>query len=220
MGRKMTQSDSQDAITQKQELFMEITDETVLSMFKDENLMKILTFLRSTPHMTVKEFETAFEESGEGKSDKSIYRYLKKLEKGNLIIQSGKRVFTDKEKRLRTETLYMRTAKIFFPKWKSKKKLSEDEQCSSTYDQAFQKLFSKWMETDFSSLENIIKVIEKINEKKFEYSTAMMKNADEEAASLVSALDWPSINSLIDTLGLVALLCDDIDWKTAILSCC
>jgi hypothetical protein len=216
----MTQSDSQDAITQKQELFMEITDETVLSMFKDENLMKILTFLRSTPHMTAKEFETAFEESGEKRSDKSIYRYLKKLERGKLIIQSGKRVFTDKEKRLRTETLYMRTAKIFFPKWKSKKKSPEDKECSAIYDQALHKLFAKWKERDFSSPENLIKVIQKINEKRFEYSTAMMKNADEEEASLVSALNWSSINSLIDTLGLIALLCDEIDWKNEILSCC
>ena len=214
----MTQSDSQDAITQKQELFMEITDEIVLSMFKDENLMKILTFLRSTPHMTVKELQTSFKESGEKKSDKSIYRYLKKLEKGNLIVQSGKRVFSDKDKRLRTETLSMRTAKIFFPKWKSKKKSFEDEKCSKIYDQAFQKLFSKWVEKDFPSSEHLIEVLRKINEKKFEYSTAMMKNADEEAASLISALDWSSINSLIDTLGLVALLCDDNNWKKELLS--
>ena len=76
------------------------------------------------------------------------------------------------------------------------------------------------MERDFTSLENLMKILQRINEKRFEYSTAMMKNADDQAASLVSALDWKSVNSLIDTLGLIALLCDDIDWKEEILSCC
>ena len=56
----MSDHNEQDAITQKQAFVLEITDDKALSLFKDKNLMHILTFLRSTTYMTLNDIEEEF----------------------------------------------------------------------------------------------------------------------------------------------------------------
>jgi hypothetical protein len=66
--------------------------------------------------MSVRDLEKAYQEeaekteSHEPKSDKTIYRYLKILEKAGLVTHAGQRMNIGKTV---TETLFSRTAKIF-----------------------------------------------------------------------------------------------------------
>jgi DNA-binding PadR family transcriptional regulator len=215
----MEESQTKDAITRKQTLFLEVTDKNAVLLFQDENLMSILTFLRSTQYMTIRDMEQAFEESGNEKSKKTIYRYLKKLEESNLIAQAGKRVTASTSEKLKTETLYMRTAKIFFPKREEEELDPESERSKKIFEDAISKLLIKHLEKKGVDVAELGLVIKELKLKMFEYSTFLLKNADEEIANLVSNLDWKSVNYLIDIMGFLALLTDDIDWNGKILSC-
>ncbi|NPD89567.1 MAG: winged helix-turn-helix transcriptional regulator [Asgard group archaeon] len=71
----------------------------------------ILTALKKGP-LTVRELEIEYKKlANEPKSDKTLYRYLKFLEKAGLVTPAGQRVTVGKTA---TEALYARTAKLFF----------------------------------------------------------------------------------------------------------
>jgi hypothetical protein len=216
----MSDLNAQDALTQKQAFTLEITDDEALELFRDENLMYILTLLRSTTYMTFKELEEAFRSKGKEKSNKTIYRYLKRLEEGELVVQAGKRVWSDEKKKIRTETLYMRTAKIFFPKKGTTWEESKEKTDYSDFFKALEVLLSKRLKMKAKSENNLESVVWKLKSSLSEFGTETIKNADENSVVLISSLDWESINSLIEIVGMLALLTEEkTDWKDEILSC-
>ena len=216
----MSDLNAQDALTQKQAFVLEITDDEAVELFYDKNLMFILTLLRSTTYMTFKEFEEAFRNKGKEKSNKTIYRYLKRLEEGDLVVQAGKRVWTDEKKKIRTETLYMRTAKIFFPKKGKKWEDCEEKTNNTDYFEALENLISKKLNMKVKPESNIRSVVWKLMNNLADLGTETMKDADEKAVTLISSLDWEKINSLLEVVGLLALLTEEkTDWKQEILAC-
>jgi len=103
-----------------------IRDQKLIEFFEDENYSIILNVLREKP-MTVKELTKRYNEYVteigtkkrltqdrilEGlRTDKTMYRYIKKLTKAKLITPAGQRMVIGKTA---TEVLYTRTAKIFY----------------------------------------------------------------------------------------------------------
>jgi hypothetical protein len=216
----MSDLNAKDAITQKQAFVLEITDDEALQLFHDENLMYILTLLRSTTFMTFKELEEAFRSKGKEKSNKTIYRYLKRLEDGQLVVQAGKRVWSDEKKKIRTETLYMRTATIFFPKKSKTLEESEEETNDSDFFKALEILMSKRLKMKVKPENNLKSVVCQLKSSLAEFGTDTIKNADENSAGLISSLDWDNVNYLIEIVGLLTLLTEEeTDWKEEILSC-
>ena len=216
----MADINAQDALTQKQTLVLEVTDDKTLELFEDKNLMFILTLLRSITYMTFKEFEEAFRSKGKEKSNKTIYAYLKRLEDGQLVIQAGKRIWTDENKKIKTETLYMRTAKIFLPKKKKKEECSEEKTNDSNYFEALEILISKRLKMKVKPQGNLKSVIYKLKNSLADFGTEIIKNADENSAALISSLDWENINSLLEIVGLLALLTEEeTGWRQEILNC-
>ena len=102
-----------DIITNEQKIVKVFTDAEVEQILSDENHRQLLQFLFRGP-LTVEDLEIAYQRNGNEKSDKSIYRYLGKLKKAGLIIEAGKRIFTDDENQIKTHTLFSRAAKIIF----------------------------------------------------------------------------------------------------------
>ncbi len=219
MWSSMENTQIEDAITGKQILFLEITDKDVLTLFQDENLMQILTFLRSTPYMTVKDLEVSFKTIGNEKSTKSIYRYLKKLEEGKLVLPAGKRVKASPNEKLKTETLYMRTAKMFFPKMEETEPDPEVKLQHETFDNVLSKLLGDHLGLTINSVKELGTLAKELKLSMFESSTTLLKSADEETANLISTLDWNSVNHLINTLGLLTLLTANTQWREKIVSC-
>jgi hypothetical protein len=92
-----------------------IRDTEVINLFYIPNYYVIIIALRKGP-MTVRDLEQAFKEEArkheglEPRSDKSIYRYIKDLEKAGLVVPAGQRVVSGK---MVTETLFARTGQIF-----------------------------------------------------------------------------------------------------------
>ena len=102
-----------DIITNKQKIVQVFIEADVEELLSDNNHRSLLHFLFKGP-LTVEELEIAFEDSGNEKSDKTIYRYLNKLKKAGLVIEAGKRIFSDQDNQIKTKTLFSRVAKIIF----------------------------------------------------------------------------------------------------------
>ena len=103
----------QDIITNQQKLVQVLAEKAVEEVLEDENHRFLLQFLFQGP-LTVEELNLAFKKSGNEKSDKTIYRYLNKLKKAGLVIEAGKRIYTDENNQIKTQTLFSRIAKIIF----------------------------------------------------------------------------------------------------------
>jgi hypothetical protein len=83
----------------------------VVELINDKRLSPIINVLRSGP-MTIKEIKMGYDDlAGKPKKEMTIYRYVKQLEKGGLVVQAGRRVEMNKTA---TEILYSRTGKIFY----------------------------------------------------------------------------------------------------------
>ena len=113
--------ESQDVVTYRQKVIRVITDEETGNNFQDENLMLVLKFLRKGP-MTIQDLEAAFRTAGYEKSEKTIYRYLHKLVQAGLVAKAGKRITSIQEDNLTSQTLYSRSAKVFFENYSKEEK--------------------------------------------------------------------------------------------------
>jgi len=115
---------SRDILTYEPGPFRFIYDKKAMKILKDPLYYPIIKALRKGP-MTVKELVKFYnKDAQETKSDKTLYRYLKTLEKVDLVVPAGQRLIFGKTA---TETLYSRTATAFLSQddkknyWISKK---------------------------------------------------------------------------------------------------
>jgi DNA-binding PadR family transcriptional regulator len=209
----------QDAITYEQPLRKEITEDQI-QVFKDKNLFLVLDFLRANNQpMTVEDLEMNFEKIGEKKSIKSIYRYLKKLEDEKLVVQAGKRVYPLKNK-LKTQTLYMRSAKIFFPVAKPRDDCtSNKEDQTEKMIEALGLLLSQRINGRLKSTECLTRLIEKIHQMQNDLTINLIDDAEEEIAEKIKTLDWKHTQSLLATVSLLTLLSEEKELYKDLSSC-
>ncbi|MHA1124807.1 MAG: hypothetical protein ACTSO7_02915 [Candidatus Heimdallarchaeota archaeon] len=104
----------QDVIIIQEKLVKRINKiENAKCLTDDKNCELLLDFLLKGP-MTFEDIKKAFIKVDEKKSDKTIYGYLNKLKKADLVMETGKRIVTYSESQIKTLTLYSRTAKVFY----------------------------------------------------------------------------------------------------------
>ena len=131
--------DYQDYINYEEKAILILDDEDAWKLMGDSRYSPILVALRIGP-LTVKDLEVEYnklvlkgiDNLSLGSKDKkelaektrrkgkTLYKYLAQLEKAGLIVQAGKRI---KMGQTATETLYGRTAKLFY--YSDKRKLSK-----------------------------------------------------------------------------------------------
>lgn len=105
---------TQDVIINKEKIVKTIFDKkSAKCLSDDKNCQLLLSFLLTGP-MTFEDLKQAFKSVQAEKSDKTIYGYLNKLKKANLVMETGKRIITFSESKIKTLTLYSRTAKVFY----------------------------------------------------------------------------------------------------------
>ena len=205
-----------DAITYSQPLMKEISDDNAKKAFLDPNLSQILLMLRdSNKPMTVDELEEEFKAIDQQKSAKTIYRYLKTLEEAELVVQAGKRVYSADIKKLRTKTLYMRAAKLFFPirtpyEIKHQKKEIVD---------IIGKLIEKNSDKKLKSLDALNDFIADLFIRESELVRKVLKNTDEEQAKIIANWDIKQRQTAIAIIGRLALSQDEIDWEKRFEDC-
>lgn len=198
---------SQDVITYKQQTVMALNEELVDLLYSDANLSYIIKFLRAGPR-TVKELEKDFTKKGIKKSDKSIYRYLKNLTEVGMVAKAGKRITSKGASELQTETIYIRTSKMFLTENLRKKMNTLDKKdVELFYDTIFSLLAGKFKDK-IKSDKGVDKLINTLESKKFELVNDILGNADEETLGKVNKLDWGLLDYLIEYIGWLALSLD------------
>ncbi len=218
----MSNKQFKDAITYSQPLMKEVTDKDIINLFKDKNLSSVIEFLRTHKGpMTVTELEDAFKNIGKKKSDKTIYRYLKDLEEADLVIQAGKRVYKTNKKKLKTQTLYMRTAKIFFPIIElEEKELSEEEQQQEEkMIEAIGISIGKYMNAKLKSTDCLKEFLKKFYREGASLPRTIIQNASDEITDLLTDLDWKFIESAVKTINFLAILNDKTNWQIELANC-
>jgi len=192
---------SQDVISFQPERIKIIRDKKAIEALYDPNHYPIIKALRKGP-MTVREIEKAYKKEAKGiedldaKSDKTIYRYLKVLEKAGLVVPAGQRVVMGKTA---TETLFARTAEAFLG----------DDTSSEYWETDAAKLISKIVgkmlgksygdrTPDFACME---KFMQKWDRETSKQTLAIMETADEELYDLFASVDWKSKNKVLSFVG-------------------
>ncbi|MHA2358376.1 MAG: hypothetical protein ACXABK_06380, partial [Candidatus Heimdallarchaeaceae archaeon] len=101
----------QDIITFEPKEVDVIFDTNIAEFLSDPHHQPLMNVLRKG-NFTVNELvEEYTKEGGEKKSDKTIYRYLKKFEEKGIITMVGNRLVPGKKA---TQAIYGRTAKLFY----------------------------------------------------------------------------------------------------------
>jgi len=201
----------QDVITFSQPLLKEITDENIIELFKDDNYSSVIECLRTHKGaMTVPELQKST-----GKSDKTIYRYLNKLEETGLVTQAGKRVFLSKKK-AKTQSLYMRSAKVFYIVKPEEEEASPEEK---NMIEAIGISIGKNMKAKIKSVDCLEKFLKRFKDHYSSYPIGIIQNAEEEITGLLEDLDFEYSKSFIEMISLLALLNDRIEWQKELLKC-
>ncbi len=209
---------SQNIITYKQKIVHVPDERDMAKVYSDENLGLIIKVLRKGP-MTVKELVKGFEEEGMKKSDKSIYRYLKELIELKFVARAGKRINSIDEKDLQSETIYIRTAKIFLTMGlKHKSEKIGKEKIEKLFEVIYSLLQQKYS-TKVISIDSVKKLLTKFDEVKENLLVELLENANKSTLKKISEVDWDLISYMIEYTSWLALLLD-LDIEKEIEKCC
>ncbi|MFW9830968.1 MAG: hypothetical protein ACFFD8_04275 [Candidatus Thorarchaeota archaeon] len=192
----------QDVITFKPERIKVIYDKKINQILYDPNHSPIIRALRKGP-MTVREIEEAYSKEAknsdelEAKSDKTIYRYLKVLEKANLVVPAGQRVVIGKTA---TETLFSRTAEVFM----SGQTEAEYWSCESGKDlvEKMARMLSRMLNDRKANVDCIIKFMNEFDILGNKSIVGLVEEADEEMIDLITSIDWAYKDKILNYVSM------------------
>lgn len=213
------QPEHQDVLTYEPVLIKFLRDEEAVKMLKDANYYPIIKILRKGP-MTVRELEKAYgkeaakSESCKPKSEKTIYRYLKALEKADIVVPAGQRVVMGKTA---TETLFSRTARVFDfhgkePAWWK----SEKGEQSARWISILLGRFYNNRELSIECIQNFIIQFETAKEVEFK---KLLATADEEILEHITAGEWYEMKETLYYIEHLNLLLGQPDLLERLRSC-
>ncbi|HUT80746.1 MAG TPA: helix-turn-helix domain-containing protein [Candidatus Bathyarchaeia archaeon] len=186
----------QDVITYNQKVAKNITDKEVAQCFYDNDYSILLKFLRTGPK-TIKEIEEYYKLEGNEKSDKTIYRYISTLSDAGLVVEAGKRIYTDDEFKNKSLTIYMRTAKVFNDLTKEMRSdMTKDKKFKRGYE-AFRILLDLSDENKSFNEDCIAKIIEKVYIDGIDLASSLMEKVDEKIFDLLEGYDFGDVNDFI-----------------------
>jgi len=186
----------QDVIIIQEKLVKTITKiENAKCLTDDKNCELLLDFLLKEP-MTFDDIKKAYMKEDEKKSDKTIYGYLNKLKKANLVMETGKRIITYSESQIKTLTLYSRTAKVFYIALdlEGKGNLYND------YFEVLKKLVCEMMNIEEIDEKCFKKIYDEFNAKKRNDIVKLNKIKNPEILDLLATFDTRGTKFVIDSL--------------------
>jgi len=204
---------TQDAISFKQK-FVKVLRGKETEVWNDEKLVQLIQILQKGP-MTLDEISAEYRLKAKKKSDITLYRYLNKLEKLKLVIPGGKRVSMNEKNQLKSQTLYVRTAKLFFKG--DFPNLSKNEK-SDVIVKATGLILGQMIKNKKASEDSILNLIEEIENRRINLIEELVKTTGDQLFELLADVDWKNINILINRVGWLALILEEI-WNNKISEC-
>jgi hypothetical protein len=184
----------------------------VVELINDKKLVPIIEVLRTGPK-TIKEIMKEYNlQVSKPKKEMTIYRYVKYLEQGGLVVQAGRRVEMD---RTATEILYSRTGKIFYnvdlskEYWETERSKRIIEMMSGVLN-----LYPKFKISSDECLRDLItEIYSKMNIEVAE----VLKESSEKLPDLFADKSFSEISKMTDILQLFVLLSNpdiyETEWK-------
>ena len=210
----MNSDEPQDVITRPQIGFKVIRDQAVISKLYDKNLEPIIIVLREGP-LTIKELVDEYNEiAEESKSEMTIYRYVKELDKIDIVKEVGKRIKTGQSA---SETLYGRTAKIFW-NLKDKEDYWKSEDSKQTVD-TIRDILLLYKENTTINSEDIGALLNKIYKKSSEEMAAFFEKNDDAIDKMISGLTFKEIDKIFDIFGTLILIMKSTDFSEDLEKC-
>lgn len=204
---------TQDAISVKQQ-FVKVLRGKETEVWTNEKLVPVIKILQQGP-MTLNEISAAYRRKGEKKSDITLYRYLNTLEKLKLVVPGGKRVSVDENGQLKSQTLYVRTAKLFF---KGDFPNLEKHDKADVIVKATGLILGQMIKDKTASEEAILTLIEEIENRRIALIEELVKTTGDQLLELLAEVEWKDIDSLIHRVGWLALILEE-KWLKIILEC-
>ena len=209
----------QDVITFNPERIKIVYEKKTNEVLLDPNHGPIIRALRKGP-MTVREIEEAYADSAkqnpeiEPKSDKTIYRYLKVLEKADLVVPAGQRVVIGKTA---TETLFSRTAEVFITGQ------SEEEywSCESGKELCgnLAQMLGKILGDKKADQGCVMKFMNEFDALGNKYVINLVENADEEMVDLITGIDWAKKDKILTLVSTFAVILNNPDLFEKLRAC-
>ena len=217
----------------KEDAFMIIKDENTTSLFADRRYEPIFQALRTGP-LTVKDLVRRYNEivfKIVGKMDlsksekidlrdkmyrqeKTIYKYLNKLESHGIITPAGKRFLRGKTA---AETLYGRTAKLFYFSDETKKDdLFEEMKLALPI---VSKVLSLKQNNEVISTECLFKFLTKIFTHLDIERTEMMEKYSEELATMEEEIDYNKLRLALRILEYLFVILKSEEFKKDLQKC-
>ncbi|MCG3260314.1 MAG: hypothetical protein H7644_11235 [Candidatus Heimdallarchaeota archaeon] len=210
----MNSDKTQDVITRPQIGFKVIRDQAVISKLYDKNLEPIIIVLREGP-LTIKELVDEYNEiAEESKSEMTIYRYVKELDKIDIVKEVGKRIKTGQSA---SETLYGRTAKIFW-NLKDKEDYWKSEDSKQIVD-TIRDILLLYKENTTINSEDIGALLNKIYKKSSEEMAAFFEKNDDAIDKMISGLTFKEIDKIFDIFGTLILIMKSTDFSEDLEKC-
>ncbi len=204
----------QDVITRPQIGVKVIRDEAVISKLFDKNMEPIIIVLREGP-LTIKELVEKYNQiAEEPKSEMTIYRYVKELDKVDIVKEVGKRIKTGQSA---SETLYGRTAKIFW-NLKDKEDYWKSEASNQTLDTLRGLLLLYKKNTTINS-EDLGALLNKIYKTSSEEMGAFFEENDDAIDKIISGFTFKEVDKVFDILGILILIMKSTNFSDELEKC-
>ena len=184
----------------------------VVEIINDKKLFPIIEVLKTGPK-TIKEIMKEYNlQVKKPKKEMTIYRYVKLLEQGGLVVQAGRRVEME---RTATEILYSRTGKIFYNIDLSKGYWESDS--SKRLIKMMSGVLSLYPKFKISSDDCLRDLITEIYSKMNVEVAEVLKESSEKLPELFTDKSFSEISKMTNILQLFILLSNpDIyekEWK-------
>jgi hypothetical protein len=209
----------QDVITFNPERIKIVHDKEINEILHDPNHSPIIRALRKGA-MTVRELEDAYAREAtsnpeiEAKSDKTIYRYLKVLEKADIVVPAGQRVVIGKTA---TETLFSRTAEIFITGQ------SEQEywNCETGKDLAgnMAQMLSKLLANKKADQNCIVKFMNEFDAQTNKAIIDLVEQADDDMVDLITGIDWAYKSKILTYVGFFTVVLNNPELFEKLRAC-
>ena len=210
----MNIDEPQDVITRPQIGVKVVRDEVVISKLFDKNMEPIIIVLREGP-LTIKELVEEYNQiAEEPKSEMTIYRYVKELDKVDVVKEVGKRIKTGQSA---SETLYGRTAKIFW-NLKDKEDYWKSEASKQTLD-TLRGLLILYKENTTITTEDLGVLLNKIYKKSSEELGAFFEENDDAINKIISGFTFKEVDKIFDIFGNLILLMKSKDFSEELEKC-
>ncbi len=214
-----TQTDVQDVVTYTPDRIKIISDRKIIDIMRDPNHMPIIKALRKGP-MTVRELEKAYakeakdSEEVEAKSDKTIYRYLKVLEKAGVVVPAGQRVVIGKTA---TETLFSRSAEIFMTLATE----TDYWDCDEGKDLAkkIAPMLSKVYGDRKIGVTCLTKFMNQLEKEESKQLLTLFEGADEEMVDLITSIDWRYKDKVLGYVSSFSIILNNPELYEKLRSC-